>query len=514
MTTQEVCDLTACPTCRSKVGQQCADPYSGVNLADVIHEARRVEAVRIRANIETEKKMAQLSNATGDCAWCGEKGRAKPIFRYGITWELCPDCQTNQSTQDAMGTEGRRRAKEQVNELMRGPAKRPLEECEQSISCMVCGMSPGEACRMLGPGSTLRNGAHPDRRDAWESEVKKRRSSLALIYPEQEYDLNFVRGLTLVEQKVDCPVCKMSAGVMCRTMSQGRTRSAPHPERIKSYNAGARLQRVEQELMEERGRKRTKYKITEVQSPWMLLPKQGQGIDNMQREINEARDAAQRLGFSPQAFEESIRKLEQAQRDQEQQKAYEQAREVEEERRRRQARFLAKQERELEKSVASEKAEGATIELKPVIGIWSPRIVTGYIIEGMDWPWMLPPNLGDVRMYYTKNERKIWIATIALDKDSPGGLSREFWEKGRGSFVAAVMEGRLYQPVEVAADLRDGRQRLRWFGHVQSITLDEDCCGIIEFVAAPSAIVAIENANRQKNPELRLRKPDRKFNFD
>ncbi len=149
---------------------------------------------------------------------------------------------------------------------------------------------------------------------------------------------------------------------------------------------------------------------------------------------------------------------------------------------------------------------GDVMQLKPLVGTWNPRLVSGYLVEGTDWPWAGPDTAGP--LCYVLSQRKLWVATIALDKDSPGGLSRDFWPRGRGAFVAAIPKYPL-DPVEVSADLRDGTLRLRWFGVLQEVKADH-----AYFLSAPSAVEAINLSEQMRNPQLQLKRPERRFNFE
>lgn len=297
-----------------------------------------------------------------------------------------------------------------------------------------------------------------------EEERKQRRARID--YPQQTYPMvkpeeaswrdwdPKVRPLTPVEMTEWCPMCKAAKGLPCIS-SRGTIRLTPHKAREPLR----------------------KPKVTEVTTPWMMFPLEEEArARDIAREIEAGKwkvNAEWVPTGPPPARPWDPPPVQKPQ----------------------------------------EKSEGGSIELKPLVGIWHPRIIDGFLVEGMDWPWVVGQGMGEIRVYYTLTERKLWVASIALDKNSPGGLSREFWPRGRGVFVAQVLRQRLFHPVEVAADHRNGGPRLRWYGVVQAITLTAND-GVADIVSAPSAVEAIDLAQWMKNPELKLSKPERRFNFE
>jgi hypothetical protein len=100
----------------------------------------------------------------------------------------------------------------------------------------------------------------------------------------------------------------------------------------------------------------------------------------------------------------------------------------------------------------------------------------------------------EVPVYREHRRARNWAATILeLDPKSPGGIRREFWERGQGKFFYIIPERlALPAPVEIAADYYNSRGEKwprRWYGVLIEITSSE---AVFEEVA--SAEEAIRRA--------------------
>jgi hypothetical protein len=80
----------------------------------------------------------------------------------------------------------------------------------------------------------------------------------------------------------------------------------------------------------------------------------------------------------------------------------------------------------------------------------------------------------EVPCWENHNRGKNWMATIAADPKSPGGLARSFAEKAKGDSYYLVPNGLLPgMPIEFGSDYYTGSgraQRSRWYGYVVSIS--------------------------------------------
>jgi hypothetical protein len=333
--------------------------------------------------------------------------------------------------------------------------------------CLKCADNDMATEAMLTEGQRRRDRAMAAERAREEKERAERERFMASAYPQQDYKAEPSFGgrwLKPAESSVDCPICKQKAGTAClvtdtlyarKKGNVGMVRQSPHAQRVRAFEAAT------SEAAD----------VIEVDGTGRILNPQWVALGE------EAEERKRKDKVRPAAVLPIIYK------------------------------------REKKQPVPEEKSEGATLELRPIVGLWRPRLIDSYLVEGSDWPWTLGAGQGDIRVYYTLAERKLWVATISLDKDSPGGLARDFWPRGRGAFVALVERARQFHPVEISADHRGGGQRLRWYGVFQGVEVSNDC-GVAEFLAMRSAAEALDTAERLRNPELNLKKPERKFNFE
>lgn len=83
-----------------------------------------------------------------------------------------------------------------------------------------------------------------------------------------------------------------------------------------------------------------------------------------------------------------------------------------------------------------------------------------------------------------------WAAVIDVDPSKPGGLSRQFLERGRGECLYLVDQLGLFDAVEFAADQvkADGsKRRNRWFGVV--VAKSEDLLIIEQHQSGATAVL-------------------------
>ncbi len=82
----------------------------------------------------------------------------------------------------------------------------------------------------------------------------------------------------------------------------------------------------------------------------------------------------------------------------------------------------------------------------------------------------------EVPCYETHRRGRNWMAIISPDPSAPGGLAREFVDRGRGKYYYLVDETLVDQPIEIAADYFStggNRSPKRWYGVVRSLTDSE-----------------------------------------
>lgn len=68
-----------------------------------------------------------------------------------------------------------------------------------------------------------------------------------------------------------------------------------------------------------------------------------------------------------------------------------------------------------------------------------------------------------------------WMAIIDIDPTSPGGLSRQWLDRGKGECFYLTEQVKLFDPVEFGADYTTSvgrRHRRRWFGVITAKTDD------------------------------------------
>lgn len=96
-------------------------------------------------------------------------------------------------------------------------------------------------------------------------------------------------------------------------------------------------------------------------------------------------------------------------------------------------------------------------------------------------------------VYESHRRGRNWMAVINADPSSPGGLSREFVERGKGKYYYIVDEDIVGKPVEIAGDYFSGSGRRspnRWYGVVRALTSTE--ITIEEFESPDDAIKAAQ----------------------
>lgn len=501
MLINEIIASVECTACNAKVGNPCTDVYGSAPLQPgVVHDVRKSLAVLRRAQASRASAPSAPPSAPTpsflsrgrDCAWCGVAEIARPRMVSLVSWDLCSTCFSNPACIDAMRTESRRQERRaRMDFASPYPEQDYTPERRAKVNPLPDKPAPYQVVEL----------------DPW-----------AKWNPDN-------RRLRRSERLVPCPECLAPAGKPCLDLRAGSIKGTfnreSHTKRIESREAFERNQR-----RRARERRESVAKITKVELPWMVLPLKEEKsplvyeaeLSRQERERwrqNQLRSAQAQLAGMTSIDEAEKKRLLDLQ-----------AKKLERERRDPLTAYrdeLLRQSAEQRKGAAeevepvqrvnmtNEKAQGTTLELKPLTGVWRPRVIEEYLVEGMDWPWTVGQGAGEIRIYYTLAERKLWVATIALDAASPGGLSREFWKRGRGAFVAHVDTDRVLHPVEVSADHRSGGQRLRWYGVLQSLDTVQ---GIADFLAAGSAAEAIDLAARLKSPELQLKKPERRFTFE
>lgn len=80
----------------------------------------------------------------------------------------------------------------------------------------------------------------------------------------------------------------------------------------------------------------------------------------------------------------------------------------------------------------------------------------------------------DAPIYYEHKRARNWLANVELDPHSPGGLKRDFWERGQGKFLYMVPNDlKLNQAIEFGSDYysASGKQSPeRWHGKIIGIS--------------------------------------------
>jgi len=103
----------------------------------------------------------------------------------------------------------------------------------------------------------------------------------------------------------------------------------------------------------------------------------------------------------------------------------------------------------------------------------------------------------DVPIYENHERGTNWLAKISPNPSAPGGLDREFVERGRGKYYYLVADLEPGTPVEFGADYRTsgGRKRPnRWYGVVARVATDA-----IEFAPANDADEAFALAEEMED---------------
>jgi hypothetical protein len=119
----------------------------------------------------------------------------------------------------------------------------------------------------------------------------------------------------------------------------------------------------------------------------------------------------------------------------------------------------------------------------------SLRVEAGALVEAPVWE--------------SRRGGRNWLAVIAANPRSPGGLDRRFMERGRGEYLYLLDRVRPGQPVEFGADL--GHQRIRWYGVVVSLS---DEALVLEHhrtarsACAAASVLAPPPSERQHYPSL------------
>lgn len=96
-----------------------------------------------------------------------------------------------------------------------------------------------------------------------------------------------------------------------------------------------------------------------------------------------------------------------------------------------------------------------------------------------------------------------WLAVIDVDPTMPGGLSRNFADKGRGECLYRVEKIALFDPIEFGADyttVTGNKHRLRWHGVVIAKTEDH----LIVEKAASGAVACLRAKYARTSPADRL----------
>lgn len=100
--------------------------------------------------------------------------------------------------------------------------------------------------------------------------------------------------------------------------------------------------------------------------------------------------------------------------------------------------------------------------------------------------------LCSVPIYNDHQRAKNWMAIIAINPASPGGIDRTFVARARGQYYYHVDAALVGKPVEFGADYYTGsgnRTARRWYGVVQSLTGD-----VITIERYPTAREAVDAA--------------------
>jgi hypothetical protein len=79
----------------------------------------------------------------------------------------------------------------------------------------------------------------------------------------------------------------------------------------------------------------------------------------------------------------------------------------------------------------------------------------------------------EVPVYESHQRGTNWLAIIDVDGTSPGGLSRQFIDRGKGECFYLIEQVKLFDPIEFGADYTTSvgrKKRKRWFGVVVAKT--------------------------------------------
>lgn len=98
--------------------------------------------------------------------------------------------------------------------------------------------------------------------------------------------------------------------------------------------------------------------------------------------------------------------------------------------------------------------------------------------------------LTQVPVYETHRRGKNWLAVIAPDPKSPGGLKRTFVERAKGSYYYMADTLKPGDPVEFGADYYTGsghKQVCRWYGVVVDVRPD---AVVLEHMPGPKSAFA------------------------